>query len=76
MKKHLNISLIYAVFALIAGVFFREFTKFNGFTEATTLGKVHPHLFLLGMFVFLLVALFSMHLDLKNQKTFKLFLIL
>jgi len=40
------------------GVFYREFTKWNGFT-GVTLGKVHAHLFLLGMIVFLLVAPFS-----------------
>lgn len=76
MKKYLNISLIYAVFAMIAGVFYREFTKFNSFSEVTTLGKVHTHLFILGMMVFLMIALFSMHLDFKNEKTFKLFIIL
>ena len=49
MKKYLNLSLGYAVAAMAGGVFYREFTKLNGFTGVTTLGKVHPHLFLLGM---------------------------
>ena len=52
MKKYLNLSLIYAVAAMAGGVFYREFTKFNGFTGATALGKVHTHLFLLGMLIF------------------------
>ena len=38
MKKYLNISLIYAVFAMAGGVFYREFTKFNGFSGTTVLG--------------------------------------
>lgn len=74
MKKYINISLIYAISAMAGGVFYREFTKFNGFTGNTILGKVHPHLFLLGMIVFLLVALFAKHCDLKNRKSFKAFM--
>lgn len=59
MKKYLNLSLIYAIAALICGVFYREFTKWNGFTAVTTLGKAHGHIFVMGMLVFLIVALFS-----------------
>ena len=51
MKKYLNISLGYAIAAMLGGVFYREFTKWNEFTGVTTLGKVHTHLFLLGMIV-------------------------
>ena len=61
MKKYLNLSLIYAIAAMVGGVFYREFTKFNGYTGVTALGKVHTHLFLLGMVLFLLVALFAAH---------------
>ncbi len=74
MKKYLNISLIYAVAAMAGGVFYREFTKFNGYTGVTALGKVHAHLFLLGMLVFLVVALYAAHIDLKRLKTFRAFL--
>ena len=49
MKKYLNISFIYAIAAMAGGVFYREFTKFSGYTGVTALSKVHPHLFLLGM---------------------------
>ena len=59
MKKYLNLSLVYAVAAMAGGVFYREFTKLNGFSGVTALGKVHTHLFLLGTMVFLLVALFA-----------------
>ena len=57
MKKYLNISMIYAIAAMAGGVFYREFTKYNGYTGVTALGKVHTHLFMLGMLVFLVVAL-------------------
>ena len=74
MKKYINISLVYAVAAMAGGVFYREFTKFNQFTGVTALGKVHTHLFLLGMVVFLLVALFADRLALEKQKSFSTFM--
>ena len=74
MKKYLNLSLLYAVVAMAGGVFYREFTKLNGFSDVTALGKVHTHLFLLGTMVFLLVALFAAQGDLMKQKTFRVFL--
>ena len=76
MKKYLNYSLAYAVAAMAGGVFYREFTKFNGFDGVTALGKVHTHLFLLGMMVFLLVALFAAQADLAKQRTFRVFLVM
>ena len=74
MKKYLNIALAYAIAAMAGGVFYREFTKCSGFTGVTALGKVHAHLFLLGMLVFLVVALYGAHNDLGELKTFRAFL--
>ena len=74
MKKYLNIALAYAIAAMAGGVFYREFTKYSGFTGVTALGKVHAHLFLLGMLVFLVVALYGAHNDLTQIKTFRVFL--
>jgi phosphatidylglycerophosphate synthase len=76
MKKYLKISMIYAVAAMIGGVFYREFTKFYQYTGVTALGKVHTHLFILGMIVFLIVALYAENMKLEEQKTFKPFMIL
>ncbi|MDO4454710.1 MAG: DUF2871 domain-containing protein [Eubacteriales bacterium] len=59
MKKLVNTSFAYLIFALISGVFYREFTKFNGYTGKTTLGVVHTHLFILGVLLFLILALFA-----------------
>ena len=53
MKKLLNTAFIYALAAMAGGVFYREFTKFNGFSGRTALGLVHTHLFLLGRVVYL-----------------------
>lgn len=74
MKKYLNVALIYALAAMAGGVFYREFTKYWGFAGVTALGKVHTHLFLLGMIVFLLVALFAARYDLEKIKLFRVFL--
>ena len=74
MKKIYNTSMIYLIFALIGGVFFREFTKLNNFVGKTTLGVVHTHLFVLGMFFFLTVALFcAQNQSLLQNKTFQRF---
>lgn len=75
MKKCLDISLVYAAAAMAGGVFYREFTKINGFDGITVLGKVHTHLFLLGMMIFLITALFCANFkSLPEQKLFKAFL--
>lgn len=75
MKKLINLSLIYAVAAMAGGVFYREFTKFSDFSGRTSLGFVHTHLFLLGMVVFLLAALFSAQMDLTSGKKWRPFLV-
>ena len=57
MKRYMNAALLYAVLAMAGGVFYREFTKFTGFTAKTTLSVIHTHYFMLGMAVFLLLLL-------------------
>jgi len=74
MKKLLNVSIIYAIAAMAGSVFYREFTKWNHFSGVTALGKVHAHLFMLGMFVFLVAALFSERFHLADEKSFQIFL--
>lgn len=67
MKKYINNSLIYEILAMIAGVFYREFTKYIGFVGETMLLRVHPHLFVLGMVFFLILYLLSLNLDLTKS---------
>ena len=69
MKRYMNMSLLYAVLAMVGGVFYREFTKFNGFTDKTTLGVVHTHYFLLGMVFFLLLLLLEKNFSFTAPKT-------
>lgn len=73
-KKYFNLALIYAIFGMVAGVFYREFTKWNNFTDVTSLGKLHTHLLTLGMLMFLLVAIFSNAMDIEKDKKFNVFM--
>lgn len=68
MKRYMNMALVYAILAMVGGVFYREFTKFNGFTGRTTLGVVHTHYFLLGMVFFLLLLLLGKELFLHRSQ--------
>lgn len=69
MKRYMNTALLYAVLAMVGGVFYREFTKFNGFTAKTTLSVVHTHYFLLGMVFFLLLLLLEKSFSFTSPKT-------
>lgn len=76
MKKLINRAFVYLVAALAAGVFYREFTKFNGFTGKTAPAFLHPHLLMLGAFLLLLAALFGSRMPFIEEKRFRVFLTL
>lgn len=61
-------SIIYAVLALVGGVFYREFTKLNGFT---TLSVVHTHYLMLGMVFFLMLVLLENNFHFIDNKVRK-----
>lgn len=67
MKKYANGALVYSILAMVGGVFYREFTKFNGFTGTTSLGFVHTHYFALGMIGFLLLLLLEKSLSFTDR---------
>ena len=69
MKRYMNAALVYAVLAMAGGVFYREFTKFVGFTGETTLSVVHTHYFMLGMALFLLLLLLEKSFSFTTAKT-------
>ena len=75
MKKTINLSFTYAIFAMLGGVFYREFTKFMEFKGSTTLSLVHTHLFLLGMIMMLIVTLLISHFQIPESKKYKSFMI-
>lgn len=71
----MNASIVYFLLAMIGGVFYREFTKWNGYTAPTTLGVLHVHLLVLGTVVFLLIAVIARITDLENNSLFKKFFV-
>lgn len=78
MKKMVKTSMIYFIAALVAGVFYREFTKFYQFSGRTALSFLHTHLFILGMFLFLILAIFCsiMPQILESKKMKKFYLLM
>lgn len=75
MKKLFNLSFIYVVLGLILGVFHREFTKMNNFTDSTVLGTAHTHTLVLGFLFFLVVLLIDKNFDISSYKHFNKWLI-
>lgn len=73
MKKYANFAFLYAIVAMVFGVFYREFTKFNQFTGKTTLSVMHTHYFVLGMFLCLLLVVLEKTLSINGQKLIKPF---
>ena len=73
MKKLINTAFGYAIASMTFGVFYREFTKWNGFTGKTTLAVNHLHLFALGTVLFLVLALFAKTTSLTAQPMFRRF---
>lgn len=69
LKRYINTSLLYAILAMVGGVFYREFTKFNDFSGKTVLGVVHTHYFMLGMAFFLLLLLLEKNFSFTGTKT-------
>ena len=72
MKHYANASLVYAAAAMVSGVFYREYTKWNGFTGYTNLSVMHAQYFILGMFFFLILMLAEKAFSFSDQKTGKL----
>ena len=71
MKKYFNLATIYLVLGLAMGVFYREFTKVNGFEGKTVLSVVHTHALTLGFMFFILVLLLVKNFKISESKGFK-----
>lgn len=76
MKKYLNLATFYLVLGLVGGVFFREFTKINGFEGTTTLRALHPHALMLGFFMFIIIMMLEKSFTLSQSKHFGKWLVL
>ena len=69
IKRCANLALVYAVIAMIFGVIYREFTKFNHFTGQTSLSFLHTHYFMLGTFFFLALMLAEKVFSFSDRST-------
>lgn len=67
----MNASIVYGVLGLMGGVFYREFTKMNGFTGFTTLSVVHSHYLMLEMVFFLLLVVVEKNFHFVDNKVLK-----
>ncbi|MCI8602114.1 MAG: DUF2871 domain-containing protein [Oscillospiraceae bacterium] len=74
-KKYANLAMVYGILAMAAGVFYREFTKFQGFGGKTALSVMHAHYFLLGMFFFLVLMLIEKSFAFSDERTGKILLV-
>ncbi len=75
IKRYANLALAYAVIAMVSGVFYREFTKFNQFTGQTNLSVMHTHYFLLGMVFFLVLLLLEKALSFSDRSTSRILIV-
>ena len=71
MNRLMNASIVYGVIGLMGGVFYREFTKLNGFTSFTTLSVVHTYYLMLGMVFFLLLVVVEKNFHFVDNKVLK-----
>lgn len=71
MKRLMNASIVYGVLGLVGGVFYREFSKLNGFTGFTTLSVVYTHYLMLGMAFFLMFVLLENNFHFIDNKVRK-----
>ncbi len=74
-KRYVNLALVYAVIAMVFGVFYREFTKIKYFTGQTNLSIIHTHYFLLGMFFFLILMCTEKLFKFSDKNTKKIIII-
>lgn len=75
MKRYLNLSIFYAVLAMVFGVFYREFTKWFGFTGDTSLSVMHTHYFVLGTIFFLLLLVLEKNFSFTTPCTRKVMIV-
>lgn len=76
MKKLVRVSMFYMIFGLLAGVYYREFSKLFDFTGQSQLGVLHTHILVLGMLFFLIVLLLEKSFSLSAHKNYKKFYII
>lgn len=75
VRRYANLALVYAIIAMVFGVFYREFTKFNHFDGQTNLSVMHTHYFLLGMFFFLMLMMIEKNFSFSDGGVGKILIV-
>jgi hypothetical protein len=73
VTKSFHAAWIYTALGLVAGLFYREYTKAKDFHGTTQLAVTHTHLLALGMLLFLVVLALTAVLPIGELKVFELF---
>lgn len=68
LRRYSDAALVYSILAMVGGVFFREFTKFNSYTGETLLSVIHTHYFVLGVAGSLLLLLLRKNFSFEERK--------
>lgn len=76
MKKLARVSMFYMIFGLLAGIYYREFSKLFDFMGQSQLGILHTHILVLGMIFFLIVLLLEKSFNLSTHKNYKKFYVI
>jgi hypothetical protein len=73
LSKSFHAAWIYTLMGLLAGLFYREYTKAHDFDGRTQLAVTHTHLLALGMLFFLVVLGLTAVLPIAQLRLFTLF---
>lgn len=73
-KKSFNLGFIFLIVGIFAGAFYREFTKFLGYTGPTSMSIMHTHLLSLGTFMFTIMGLLFKTYNIAYSKKLNLLL--
>jgi hypothetical protein len=73
VRKLYNAAATYTALGLVAGVYYREFTKAHSFTGTTQLAFVHTHFLALGTLFFLVALTLEKTFTLTASRWFPLF---
>lgn len=67
-KKLFNQGFVFMIVGIVAGAFYREFTKFIGFEGVTSMSLVHTHLIATGAIIAFLFSVILKAYDIKESK--------
>ncbi|MRH90528.1 DUF2871 family protein [Nocardia sp. SYP-A9097] len=73
MKQLYYAAVLYTVLGLVAGLFYRDFTKSHNFTGKTELAVTHTHLLALGTLFFLIVIGLEKQFTLSSGRLYRWF---